>query len=316
MNSSDPTQPHLGKWSWALLWLTVGVIVGGSLVRATGSGDGCGESWPRCEGSLFPLGGGTETTIEFAHRAATVFLGVVLLIVIVLAFRAGDAGRDVRRALKWVAIFFTGEVIVGAVLVLAGWVDMDASIGRMIVVPIHLVNTFLLLGATVLVVHVASGGTWPRLETKRRSNQIGLAILGTILLIGALGGLNALADSLYPADTLAEGLRAEFGAAAPVLVRVRIFHPMIAIAGSLGVLMWLRSPSFDGAGLVRPLANAAAVVIGLEVVIGIVNVALLTPVEIQMVHLVVADVLWILATLAVVRVVAATTDVSGRLESV
>ena len=68
---SDVAHPKLGKWSWALLWLTVGVIVGGSLVRATGSGDGCGESWPRCEGSLFPLGGGTETTIEFAHRLAT-----------------------------------------------------------------------------------------------------------------------------------------------------------------------------------------------------------------------------------------------------
>ncbi len=285
-------------------------------MRATGSGDGCGESWPRCEGSLFPLGGGTETTIEFAHRAATAFLGIVLVVLVVVAFRAGDVGRDVRRALKWFGIFFIGEVLVGALLVLAGWVDTDASIGRMFVVPIHLVNTFLLLGASVLVVHVANGGTWPRLDTRRRSNQIGLAVLGTILIIGALGGLNALADTLYPADTLAEGLRAEFGAAAPVLVRVRILHPMIAVAGSLGVVMALRSPSFDGARRVRPLANAAAILVGVEAIVGIVNVALLTPVEIQMVHLLVADVLWILASLAVVRIIASTTDVSGRLESV
>lgn len=316
MNSSDLKQPGLGKWSWALLVLTVGVIVGGSLVRATGSGDGCGESWPRCEGSLFPLGGGTETTIEFAHRAATAFLAVVIVILVVVAFRAGDAGRNVRRALKWVGVFFMGEVVVGAVLVLAGWVDTDASIGRMIVVPIHLVNTFLLLGATVLVVHVANGGTWPRFDMKRRSNQISAMILGTLLVIGALGGLNALADTLYPADTLGEGLRAEFGAAAPVLVRVRILHPMVAIAGSLGVVMALRSPSFDGTGRVRSLANAAAVVVGIEAIIGIINVALLTPVEVQMIHLLVADVIWILATLAIVRIGAATSDVSGRLESV
>ena len=139
---SDVAHPGLGKWSWALLWLTVGVIVGGSLVRATGSGDGCGESWPRCEGSLFPLGGGTETSIEFAHRLATVLLGVALVALLIAARRSGGVGRQVQRGLKWTGVFFIGEVVIGAVLVLAGWVDTDASIGRTIVVPLHLVNTF------------------------------------------------------------------------------------------------------------------------------------------------------------------------------
>ena len=304
----------LGKWSWPLLWLTVGVIVGGSLVRATGSGDGCGESWPRCEGSLFPLGGGTETTIEFAHRAATAFLGIVLVILVVVAWRAGDAGRQVRRGLKWVGFFFIGEVVIGAVLVLTGWVDTDASIGRMIVVPLHLMNTFLLLAAVVLVVHVANGGTWPRLDLGRRSNQVGIAILGTILVIGAFGGLNALADTLFPADSVLEGLRAEFGDAAPVLVRVRVLHPMVAIAGGLGVVVALRSAVFDPTGRVRRLANAAAILVGVEATVGIINVALLTPVEVQLVHLLIADMLWIAATLAVIRVVASTTEVSERMQ--
>ena len=316
MDSSDVTHSKLGKWSWALLWLTVGVIGGGSLVRATGSGDGCGESWPRCEGSLFPLGGGTETSIEFAHRFATVMLAVALLALLIAARGSGETGRRVWRGLRWAGAFFIGEVIIGAVLVLAGWVDQDASIGRTIVVPLHLVNTFLLLGAVVLVVHVAHGGRWPRLDVRRLSNRIGLVVLGTMLLIGVTGGLNALADSLFPADTLLEGIKAEFGSAAPFLVRVRTIHPVVAIAGGLIIVLALRSPSFDPAGLVRRQADAAALLVGIEAAIGILNVALLTPVEIQLVHLLVADLLWIVAALAVIRVVAATTVETRRVNAV
>jgi len=312
---SGVAHPKLGKWSWALLWLTVGVIVGGSLVRATGSGDGCGESWPRCEGSLFPLGGGTETSIEFAHRLATVLLAIALVALLVAARRSGEVGRRVQRGLKWAGVFFIGEVIIGAVLVLAGWVDKDASIGRTIVVPLHLLNTFLLLGAVVLVVHAAQGGAWPRIDLARRSNQLGLVILGAILLVGATGGLNALADSLFPADSLLEGIRAEFGAAAPFLVRIRTIHPIIAVAGGLTVLMMLRAASFDGSGRVRKLADAAAILIGVQAIVGIVNVALLTPVEVQLIHLLIADALWIVAALAVIRIVAATTGVAREVKA-
>jgi heme A synthase len=295
----------------------VGVIVGGSLVRATGSGDGCGESWPRCEGSLFPLGGGTETSIEFAHRLATFLLAVALGALLIAARRSGrpGPGTQVRRGLRWAGVFFIGEVVIGAVLVLAGWVDQDASIGRTVVVPLHLVNTFLLLGAVVLVVHAAQGGVWPRLDIRRRSNQLGLVIVGALLLVGATGGLNALADSLFPADSLLDGIKAEFGSTAPFLVRVRTIHPVIAVAGGLTVLMVLRSPSFDGAGTVRRLADVAAVLVGVEAVIGILNVALLTPVEVQLVHLLVADSLWIVAVLAVIRIVAATTVVSQEADA-
>lgn len=316
MESPEVVSPKLAKSSWALLWLTIGVIVGGSLVRATGSGDGCGDTWPRCQGSLFPLEGGTETAIEFAHRAATAVLGLVLLGFVIAAFRAGPAGKQLRRALAWVAGFFMGEVIIGAVLVLFGWVDTDASLGRLIVVPLHLVNTFLLVGAVVLVVHIANGGTWPRYDHGRRSNQIALVILGALLLVGASGALNALADTLYPPDTLLEGISEEFGPNAPLLVRLRVLHPMIAIIAGIGAVMALRSPGFDGAGRVRSLANAAAVVVGIEAVIGIVNVALLTPVEVQLIHLLVADVLWVVAVLAVIRVVAATTETTVQMESV
>lgn len=310
------TSNRLARWSWVLLGLTIGVIVGGSLVRATGSGAGCGESWPRCQGSLFPLGGGTETTIEFAHRAATLLLGLVLVAFVVAAVRRGPAGRLLRRALGWVGAFFLGEVVIGAILVVAGWVDTDASIGRVIMVPLHLVNTFFLVAAVALVVHVANGGAWPRFDRRRRADRVGLAMLGAMLLVAASGGLNALADTLYPADTLVDGLRAEFGSDAPFLVRLRVLHPVIAIAGGLGVVMALRSAAFDQAGEVRTLANAAFVVVAVEAMIGLVNVILLTPVEIQLVHLLVADVLWVLVVFAALRVSTAQPADSKQLEAV
>jgi heme A synthase len=137
-----------------------------------------------------------------------------------------------------------------------------------------------------------------------------------MLLIGATGGLNALADSLFPADSLLEGIKAEFGSAAPFLVRVRAIHPVVAIAGGLTIVLALRSPSFDGAALVRRQADAAAILVGVEAAIGILNVALLTPVEIQLVHLLVADLLWIVAAIAVIRVVAATTVETRRVDAV
>lgn len=316
MTSRDALNPKFAGWSWALLWLTIGVIVGGSLVRATGSGDGCGDSWPRCQDSLFPLGGGTETTIEFAHRAATAVLGLVLVAFVIAAIRSGTAGRDLRRGLAWVGGFFLGEVAIGALLVVAGWVDTDASIGRVIVVPMHLVNTFFLLAAVVLVVHVANGGTWPRSDRSRQSDRIGFVILGVLLLVAATGALNALADTLYPPDTLLEGIREEFGAAAPFLVRLRVLHPVIAVGGGIAAAMALRSASFDPDGSVGGLANVAAAVVGLAAVIGILNVVLLTPVEVQLVHLLVADVLWVLASLAVIRVIAAQTESAVQMESV
>ena len=301
---------RLARWSWGLLWLTVAVIVGGSLVRATGSGDGCGDSWPRCQGSLFPLGGGVETSIEFAHRAATAVLGVALVAFVLAVWRSGT-GSHLRRALKWVGVFFIGEVLIGAVLVLAGWVDQDASVGRAIAVPLHLVNTFLLLAAVVVVVHIANGGRWPQLDRSRRSHRIGVGVLLALLVVASSGALNALADTLFPADTLLEGIRAEFGAAAPFLVRLRVLHPMLAIAGAFVAIVGLRSESFDRRGSVRGLANIVAGVVGVEVVVGLVNVALLTPVEIQLIHLLIADVLWIVAVLAVVRVIAESSDVAA-----
>src|SRR5690606_30637340 len=56
------------RFAWVTLAFNVVVILMGAIVRATGSGAGCGRSWPSCQGQVVPELEGA-TAIEFAHRA-------------------------------------------------------------------------------------------------------------------------------------------------------------------------------------------------------------------------------------------------------
>lgn len=289
---------------WGVLWFTVAVILGGSVVRATGSGSGCGESWPRCEGSIFPLDGTVETGIEFTHRAMTTVLTVLLLLLVWRALRVTAPGHPLRRALGWATVFFAGEVVIGAMLVVFGWVDADASIGRVVMVPVHLVNTFLLLGALTVTAHLGSGGSPPRWGDSATRDRLVLAGLVALIVVAASGALNALADTLFPADTLIEGVRREFGRAAPFLVRLRLVHPVVAIGAGLAVIFVVRHPDFDPGRRATGPARVVTIVVAAQFLVGLMNVAMATPVEIQIVHLLAADVLWIWFVLGSARVLA------------
>lgn len=283
---------------WASLWFTVAVILGGAVVRASGSGDGCGETWPHCEGSLFPIGGDTEARIEFAHRSLTAILAVVLIGFAVWTLRSVPRGRPVRTWLRWAAIFFVGEVVIGAVLVLFGWVDEDQSIARLVVVPIHLVNTFFLLAALAGAAFHAGRdqvrSRWP----DRTTRLLSLSALATVLVVGSMGALNALADTLHPDASTASN----FDETSPVLVQLRVLHPAVAIIGGLALVWIVRHPLYDPEGRARRTRNGVTSIVFLQFAIGIVNVALSTPLEIQVLHLFVADVLWILVVLGALSI--------------
>lgn len=286
--------------AWATLWFTIAVILGGSVVRATESGDGCGDMWPRCEGSIFPLSGTAETYIEFTHRMMTVALAVVLIGLVVVALRETDRGAPIRRALAWAAGFFMGEVVIGAMIVLFAWTGDDVSLGRVIVVPLHLVNTFFLLGAMVVAAMLSSGGPWPRFDRRDLTDRLVLAGIGILLVVSAFGGLNALADSVFPADTFLEGVREEFGAAAPFLVRVRLIHPVVAIIGGIALLYIVRHPAFDPQRRVVVQVRMVVGIVLFQFIVGLVNVLMATPVEVQVFHLLIADILWIVFVVAAV----------------
>ncbi len=73
---------------------------------------------------------------------------------------------------------------------------------------------------------------------------------------------------------------------------MRVLHPAIAVIGGGLVFMILRSLDPQGR-YGRRAAGVAMAVIGAQFVAGIVNIALLTPLETQIVHLLLADTLWI-----------------------
>lgn len=288
-----PSSPIVSRLAWASLLFTVAVILGGAVVRATDSGAGCGESWPRCDGQIIPISPQGATLIEFTHRMMTAALGLALIALVIAVRRRHPAGHPVRRALAWTLGFFIGEVIIGAVLVLFGWVEDDASVGRIVAVTLHLVNTFLLLGAMAVTARLASGLPSIRLDWSRRQDRLLVAGVVTLVVVGATGALNALADTLYPANSVIDGLRDEFGATAPFLLRIRTVHPLVAIAGGGILFILVRAPSLAGTGRVARYALAVQLLLGAQVVIGLVNIALLTPVETQVIHLLAADALWI-----------------------
>src|SRR5271165_3020058 len=82
----------VNRYAWAVLAYNVAVVLGGAAVRATGSGAGCGDHWPLCNGSVIQHYPTAATLIEFAHRASS---GLALLAVIGLLFWTFRATRAV-----------------------------------------------------------------------------------------------------------------------------------------------------------------------------------------------------------------------------
>src|SRR5665213_3823423 len=62
----------LARFAWFAVFYNVAVILWGALVRATGSGAGCGNHWPLCNGQVIPVSPGLHTVIEFTHRQMAV----------------------------------------------------------------------------------------------------------------------------------------------------------------------------------------------------------------------------------------------------
>lgn len=294
------------RYAWAVLAYNLLVILWGAFVRATGSGAGCGSHWPLCNGMVIPRAPQIETLIEFTHRLSSGLALVFVLGLLIWAWRAYAPGSIVRRGASLSALFILTEALLGAGLVLFEWVAKDASLGRAISIVLHLLNTFVLLAFLSLTAWWASGGASFSIRQPGSLPWLVTAgILGT-LFIGASGALTALGDTLFPASSLAEGLRQDFSPTAHFLTRLRLLHPTIAvIAGSYllifaGILR-LTHPAPTTARLARLLTIGVLVQLGA----GVVNVILLAPVWMQLVHLLLADLVWILLILSSASALAA-----------
>ncbi|MFL6236274.1 MAG: COX15/CtaA family protein [Thermoanaerobaculia bacterium] len=285
---------RFARYVWLTLAFNVLVVLWGAIVRATGSGAGCGSHWPLCNGVVLPQSPRIETVIEFSHRLTS---GIALLLVVGLvvgAFRLLPRGHAGRKAAVWSMFFMVGEAAVGAALVLFRLVADNPSMARAMFMATHLVNTFLLLAALTLTAHFVSGGPAFRLRGRGWwSGGFALGLLG-LLVSGVSGATAALGDTLFPSQTLVEALRQDLSPTAHLLIRLRIFHPAIAIAsGLLALTLALRLLKRRLDPETRRFAGWTAGLVFTQILMGTVNVLLLAPVWLQVVHLLMADLLWI-----------------------
>jgi cytochrome c oxidase assembly protein subunit 15 len=294
----------LCRFAWAVLVYFIAVILWGGLVRATGSGAGCGEHWPLCNGTLVQHSPRVDTMIEFTHRITSglSFFSAVALMVWTLA--ATVRGHLARAASVAVVIFTLIEAVIGALLVKLGLTAQSQSPLRAPYLAVHLTNTLLLLAALTLTAHFLSRRRGYTRHTIRMVAPVGAAAgVLIILVVGVTGSLAALGDTLFPATSIGAALAQDFSATSGWLVRWRWTHPTIAFFASI-FLIWLlvrasrRSEHWDNRGL----SALVLILLAAQYLLGVLDVVLLAPVWLQVAHLLGADLLWAALVVLTARV--------------
>ncbi len=289
----------LRTFAWGTLAYNVAVILWGAYVRFTGSGAGCGNRWPSCDGVIsHPQ---IQTVIEFIHRMSSGAALVSVVCLWVWTRLAMPRKHPSRWAGTVAVLLIVNEALLGAFLVLFEHVAQDKSIARVVSLSLHSVNTMLLLGAIVITAFWIGQPSSNVLHWPATGRALIPALALIMLLAGATGTVTALGDTLFPAASLGSSFVQDFSSKSHYLLRLRILHPattVIATALMAGILarIW-RSPN-------KSLHNLA-VVVGLiflfQLALGVFNVVLLAPMWLQIAHLLTADVLWVTLVLLVTK---------------
>jgi cytochrome c oxidase assembly protein subunit 15 len=290
---------------------TVLVILWGAFVRATGSGAGCGSHWPLCNGEVVPRSPTAATLVELTHRLTSGVLGVLVLALVFAAFRTFPR-RHPARATSLVTLFFlVTEALIGAGLVLLELVADNKSLARGWWMAAHLVNTFVLLAVTTLMTWYGWSDAPPRVRGPAAGRLGGGLVL--LLAVGVTGAIAALGDTLFPASSLAAGFAMDTAPGAHLLLRLRVLHPFLAGAAA-AYLLWIAGTLMSKAPspTARRIASWVGGLVLAQIVIGFANLALLAPVGMQILHLLLADAVWIATVLLGASVTGGPALTAGR----
>jgi len=297
MQDHPSSTSRFAVFAWATLGYLILVVLWGAYVRATGSGAGCGEHWPLCNGQFLPRSPRLETIIEFSHRLSSGLSLVLVGGLVFWSFKRFGKGHATRHGAVLSTVFLLLEAAVGAGLVLLDLVAHNTSASRAVAIAIHLVNTFILLGCLTYTASFASLGIAERFKRHAGRLRTGV-VLGGILLflvVGAAGAIVALGDTLFPAKSLAEGMQQDWSPTAHFLIRLRVLHPILAVTTAVYLVVmggFLRNR--DPRPIIFRLTRGLTLIICLQVALGVLNMMLLAPIWLQMVHLLAADLTWIL----------------------
>ncbi len=287
---SNPDIRAVERFAWAVVGYNVLVILWGALVRATGSGAGCGNHWPLCNGQVIPLSPTAHTVIEFTHRCMTGGSTFAVFGLLIWTFRATAKGAAARVFAVVSTVLLLNEALLGALLVKLGYVTGNQSVGRMVLLSVHLSNTLLLLAALTLTARFLRSAQTRASLASARDLRWAIAGLVATLVVGVSGSLAALGDTLFPSASLSAAFAQDLAASSPWLIRLRGVHPLSAVLAALFVLWLIAKARYTGAA---PQARLILALLAAQFVLGIADVLLLAPVWMQIVHLFGADVYWI-----------------------
>jgi heme a synthase len=280
------------SFAWLALIYNVFVVLVGAYVRASGSGAGCGSHWPLCNGQVIPHAPQIQTVIEFTHRITSGLSLVVVALLCLWAFRLFPAGHRVRKLSIAAAAFLMAEALLGAGLVLFKFVAHNESVGRAFYLAAHLANTLLLLGALSLTAWFAR----PE-KAQLRWREVPwffYAALPVAVLVSVTGAIAALGDTLHPAASLATGFRQDLSATATFLVRLRVVHPLVAgLGGLLFAVIAVYALGVTSRPIMRKLSVLVLAATSVQLCAGVVNLTLLAPIWMQILHLLLADAVWV-----------------------
>ena len=286
-----------------VLIYTMLVILFGAYVRASDSGAGCGAHWPLCNGKVFPTEPVIETVIEFTHRITSGFSLLFILLLFIYVFKNSQKGIYSRRAVSSALFFTILEALLGAGLVLFELVGDNDTVLRAVVISIHLLNTFMLLGSLVLL-YDWSGKEISQKKDVPTKKLLWMILLTIFLLVLSMSGaITALGDTLFPASSLAEGFQQDISNSTHFLIELRIYHPLIAIITILLILSMLKFGLKGNSEQHNKLRFTLVGLFLLQLFLGGLNVLLLAPIWMQIIHLLVADLIWIYFVLFVNRVI-------------
>ena len=284
----------LRRFAWGVLAYFIATILWGTIVRASGSGDGCGNHWPLCNGTVIQQSPTIQTIIEFTHRVTAGLDMIFVLGLLVWTWRR-TVPKHLARWAAGAAVFFTlTEGLLGALLVKLGLTAQSQSPMRAPFLALHFSNTLLLVAALAMAAHFLGRSAGFRWSEIRLNAPAGTTIgMIAVMTVGVTGSLAALGDTLFPATSLGESLHQDFSVTSSWLLRWRWTHPAAAVVASI-FLIWLlirashRGDPWDN----RRLAAFVLGLLALQYVLGALDVWLLAPVWMQVIHLLAADVLW------------------------
>lgn len=299
---------RFAPYALAVLVFNVFIILWGAVVRATGSGAGCGSHWPECDGEVIPLSMTTEKAIEFTHRATSGLAMLAIFGMYIWARRlskqsaATNTGTDAyprsgpmvsmdaRIAAARATFFGIVECLIGAALVLFGWVDKDTSVGRAIAMSLHHVNTTILVMFLALTVWHAYGGppTRPRGHGPI-SGVLGIGAISLVLVVVS-GALSALGTTLFPARSTAQVLGDAMAPAAHFLQQLRIAHPFVSVSATLFLILALAFiRRLRPTETIVKLVNIETGLLVAQVLHGGLNILMKAPIWMQLMHLLISN---------------------------